>query len=76
MLQNSADKADKSHIFKLKNSKLAMTVDMAHIPCGLNGAVCSAAIDAKVQSLSKPKIVQVQQLQALLQHSSRRSRLA
>ena len=67
MLQNSADKADKSHIFKLKNRKFALTVNMARIPCGLNGAVYSVAIDAKVQSLSKPKIDQVQQLQVLLQ---------
>ena len=47
MLQNSADKADMSHIFNLKNRKFALTVDMARIPCGLNGAVYSAAIDAK-----------------------------
>ena len=43
-----------------QHAQQALTVDMARIPCGLNGAVYSVAIDAKVQSLSKPKIVQVQ----------------
>jgi cellulose 1,4-beta-cellobiosidase len=40
------DTTDKYKIFKLKNREFALTVDMARMPCGLNGAVYFVEMDA------------------------------